>query len=308
MPEVLRLLLLGSPPARQLDRLMAAYDVTRAETQDAFEAALQDGAGISAIAMFGHWVISPAVLDALPDLKVISNFGVGYDTIDAAEAARRGIIVSHTPEVLNAEVADTTLMLWLAVSRQLLPSERWARSGEWERKGAYPLTRSIRNRTVGILGMGRIGQEIAATLRPFNPTILYHTRSPKDVPYEYVGNLVEMARRSDVLIVITPGGAGTRHLINADVMNALGPDGILINVARGGVVDEEAVVQRLLGRAEIEGRSDDNEETIRNRMKVYRESTEPLVDYYRERGLLAEADGMGTIEEVAKRIEEALGG
>jgi lactate dehydrogenase-like 2-hydroxyacid dehydrogenase len=148
--------------------------------------------------------------------------------------------------VLNDEVADTALMLWLAVSRELLPSERWARSGEWEAKGAYPLTRSIRNRTVGILGMGRIGQAIAETIQPFNPTILYHTRSKKDVPYEYVSDLVEMARRSDVLIVITPGGPATRHLVNKAVIDALGPEGILVNVARGTVVDEAALTEALI--------------------------------------------------------------
>lgn len=246
MSDTPRLLLLGSPAARFTDRLNAGFAVTQAETQEAFEAALQDGAGIVGIAMFGHWKITPAVMDALPDLKVISNFGVGYDTIDAAEAASRGILVSHTPEVLNDEVADTALMLWLSVSRELLPSERWARSGEWEREGSYPLTRSIRNRTVGILGMGRIGQAIAETIQPFNPTILYHTRTPKDVPYEYVGNLVEMARRSDVLIVITPGGPETKHLVNAAVIDALGSDGILINVARGTVVDEAALTDALL--------------------------------------------------------------
>ena len=117
MSDAPRLLLLGSPAARYVDRLATGYDMTQVETQDAFEAALKDGAGVTCIAMFGHWVISPAVLDALPDLKVISNFGVGYDTIDAGEAAKRGILVSHTPNVLNEEVADTTLMLWLAVSR-----------------------------------------------------------------------------------------------------------------------------------------------------------------------------------------------
>ncbi|MEM7719051.1 MAG: 2-hydroxyacid dehydrogenase [Pseudomonadota bacterium] len=244
MPD--RLLLLGSPASRYTDRLAASFDVTQAETQDAFAAALEEGAGIVGIAMFGHWTISPTVMDALPDLKVISNFGVGYDTIDAAEAASRGILVSHTPDVLNDEVADTALMLWLAVSRELLPSERWARSGDWETKGNYPLTRSIRNRTVGILGMGRIGQAIAETIQPFNPNVVYHTRSPKDVPYTHVPSLVDMARQSDVLIVITPGGAATRHLVNAEVIEALGPDGILINVARGTVIDEAAMTQALV--------------------------------------------------------------
>ncbi|MEL7149870.1 MAG: 2-hydroxyacid dehydrogenase [Pseudomonadota bacterium] len=240
-----RLLLLGSPADRYKDRLKASFAVTQAESEEAFAAALSEGAGIVGIAMFGHWKITPAVMDALPDLKIISNFGVGYDTIDAAEAASRGILVSHTPDVLNDEVADTALMLWLAVSRELVPSERWARSGDWEAKGNYPLTRSIRNRTVGILGMGRIGQAIAETIQPFNPTVVYHTRSPKDVPYTYVGDLVEMAEQCDVLIVITPGGAATHHLVNESVINALGPEGILINVARGTVVDEAALTAAL---------------------------------------------------------------
>jgi lactate dehydrogenase-like 2-hydroxyacid dehydrogenase len=241
--------MIGDASERMMDRLNAGFDVTRAETEAAFLNLIAEGAGIEGIGMDAHWKIGADVFDKLPDLKIVSKFGVGYDSVDAVEAARRGIMVSHTPDVLNAEVADTTLMLWLAVSRQLLPSERWARSGDWERKGNYPLTRSIRNRTVGILGMGRIGQEIAATIRPFNPTILYHTRSPKDVSYEYVGSLVEMARRSDVLIVITPGGAATRHLVDAEVLDALGPEGIVINVARGTVIDEAALVEAL-----VEGR------------------------------------------------------
>jgi len=240
-----RLLLLGSPADRYKDRLNASFAVTQAESEEAFAAALSDGAGVVGIAMFGHWKITPAVMDALPDLKIISNFGVGYDTIDAGEAASRGILVSHTPDVLNDEVADTALMLWLAVSRELVPSERWARSGDWEAKGNYPLTRSIRNRTVGILGMGRIGQAIAETIQPFHPTVVYHTRSPKDVPYTYVGDLVEMAEQCDVLIVITPGGPATHHLVNERVINALGPEGILINVARGTVVDEAALTAAL---------------------------------------------------------------
>lgn len=244
-----RLLQLGKATERMAARIAAGFDVTEAADDATFEAARENGAGIEAIAMMGHWRLDDAVFDRLPDLKVISNFGVGYDTIDATAAARRGILVSHTPEVLNDEVADTTLMLWMAVSRQLLPSERWARSGAWERQGNFPLTRSIRNRTVGIVGLGRIGLAIADHAKVFGARILYHARSEKPVDYEYFADLVDMARASDVLIVITPGGPETRHLINAEVIGALGPDGILINVARGSVVDEEALVTAL-----IEGR------------------------------------------------------
>lgn len=244
MPER-RILLLGSPNDRIVGRLEDGFAVTRAGSQEAFEAALQDGAGIEGIGMLGHWVIDASVMDRLPNLKIVSNFGVGYDTIDAEEAAKRGIIVSHTPEVLNEEVADTALMLWLAVSRELLPSERWARSGDWEAKGNYPLTRTIRGRKVGIVGLGRIGQAIADHAEHFGAEVLYHSRSEKDVAYRYFADLTAMAKEADVLIVITPGGPETKHLIDGAVLSALGPDGILINVARGTVVDEAALVEAL---------------------------------------------------------------
>lgn len=249
MADKPRLLLLGEPSEAHVDRLAASFDMVQVRNTEEQASAVSKDPSFKAIALFGHWILGEDDFAQLPDLKVISSFGVGYDHIDADAAAARDILVSHTPDVLNEEVADTTLMLWLAVSRELIPSDRWARSGAWEEKGNYPLTRTIRNRTVGILGMGRIGQEIAQTIAPFSPTILYHSRSAKDVPFEYVSDLVEMARRSDVLIVITPGGPATKHLVNAKVIDALGPEGILINVARGSVVDEAALTEAL-----VEGR------------------------------------------------------
>lgn len=204
-----------------------------------------NGAGIAHVLTDGHHGVKPDVMAALPNLRMISCYGVGYDNIDARDAVRRGIMVTHTPDVLNEEVASTAVLLMLACYRELLRDDAWVRSGDWEAKGGAPLTRSADNRTIGILGMGRIGQAIAAKLAPWSPTILYHTRSPKDVPYEYVGSLVEMARRSDVVICITPGGAATRHLVNAEVMDALGPEGTLINVSRGSVVDEAALIEAL---------------------------------------------------------------
>ncbi len=245
MSDKPRLLQLGSATDRIAKQLAAGFDVEATTDENALET-LANGAGIQAVALLApKWRLDEAVFERMPDLKVISNFGVGYDTIDAAAAAERGILVSHTPDVLNDEVADTTLMLWMAVSRQLVPSERWARSGDWERNGPFPLTRSIRNRKVGIVGLGRIGLAIAEHAKVFGAEIMYHTRSEKPVDYAFYPDLVELARASDVLIVITPGGPETRHLINADVMNALGPDGILINVARGSVVDEDALVAAL---------------------------------------------------------------
>jgi len=245
MTERPRVLAVGPGNDRILTKLGEAFEVLHAPDRPSMEAILSDPPPVQAIATLWQWKLDADVFDKLPDLKVISNFGVGYDAIDAVEAAKRGIIVAHTPDVLNDEVVDTTLMLWLAVSRELVPSERWARSGEWEAKGAYPLTRSIRNRTVGIVGLGRIGLGIAEMAEGYGSTILYHTRTPKNVAYTHYADLVEMARECDVMIVITPGGASTRHLVNADVMHALGPEGILINVARGSVVDEVALVAAL---------------------------------------------------------------
>jgi lactate dehydrogenase-like 2-hydroxyacid dehydrogenase len=175
----------------------------------------------------------------------VSSYGVGYDAIDADDAAARGILVSHTPNVLNDEVADTAIMLWLATSRRLIQADKWARSGQWERKGAFPLTRSVQKRQVGILGMGRIGETIAKRAIGFDATIHYHSRARKDVNFIYHSTVNDLAAAVDVLFVITPGGTATTHLVNTDVINALGPQGILINVSRGSVVDETALIAAL---------------------------------------------------------------
>lgn len=240
------LLQIGSVTERMRARLEAEFTVHVLFDQPdraAFLAA--HGAEIVAVATDGHWGVPADVMAAAPNLKVVSSYGVGYDGIDTETAVARGIIVAHTPEVLNDEVADTAILLWLAVSRRLVPADRWARSGDWERQGAFPLTRTVQGRTVGILGLGRIGQTIARRAEAFGAEIFYHARSARDVPYRFVPDLVEMARASDVLVVITPGGAATRHLVDAAVLEALGPEGILVNVARGSVVDEAALVAAL---------------------------------------------------------------
>lgn len=243
MTETPRLLLIGGGMPEVRERLATSFEVIDLPNAGEAEFLTAQGEGIVAVATFKG--IAPEVMAALPDLKVISSFGVGYDSIDAVEAARRGILVGHTPDVLNDEVADTTIMLWLATSKHLVQGDAWARSGQWEEKGNYPLTKSVRGRTVGILGLGRIGQAIAEMASMFDARVIYHTRSKKDVPYTYYGDLVEMAQAAEVLIVITPGGAATRHLVNAEVMNALGPEGILVNVSRGSVVDEPALIAAL---------------------------------------------------------------
>ena len=201
---------------------------------------------ITHIVTNGHDGVPAAVLEACQNAKVAASYGVGYDAIDTDTCSARGILVTHTPDVLNEEVATTAIMLMLTTYRNFLSDEAHARSGAWERDGNAPLSRSADGRAVGILGLGRIGQAIADKLKAFNADIHYHTRTERDVPYTYHASLVDMARAVDVIICITPGGPATKHLVNADVMNALGPDGKLINVSRGSVVDEAAMVRALL--------------------------------------------------------------
>ena len=202
---------------------------------------------IRAIAMTGgHAPLNEAYMRQYPKLEIISSFGVGYDNIDAKAAARRGIIVTNTPGVLDDEVADTALGLMIMTVRQLPQSERYLRAGQWSAKGAYPLSPSLRDRTVGILGLGRIGKAIATRVNAFGLEVVYHGRHAQtDVPYRYYASLIDMAKAVDILVVVAPGGPGTRHIINAEVLGALGPDGVLINVARGSLVDEKALIKAL---------------------------------------------------------------
>jgi lactate dehydrogenase-like 2-hydroxyacid dehydrogenase len=181
-----------------------------------------------------------------PRLEIISSFGVGYDHVDAAWAGAHGITVTNTPDVLTEEVADTALGLLLCTARELPQAERYVRAGKWVEKN-YPLSRAtLRNRTVGLVGMGRIGQAIARRLDAMLVPVAYHSRRPvAGLPYRHYPDLIGMAREVDVLLVITPGGAETKNLINAEVLKALGPDGILINMARGSVVDEPALIKAL---------------------------------------------------------------
>jgi lactate dehydrogenase-like 2-hydroxyacid dehydrogenase len=205
----------------------------------------ENGAAMTMVLTDGHWGVRPEVMQHLRNVKMISCYGVGYDNIDAKACAAEGVMVTHTPNVLNVEVANTAILLWLATSRRLVRDDRFVRDGRWP-GAAAPLTRSVENRKVGILGLGRIGEELAGRLRVFNADISYHSRNEKPgVPYRYYGSLVEMAKDVEVLFCITPGGAATHHLVNRKVCDALGPDGTLINVGRGTVVDETEMVTAL---------------------------------------------------------------
>jgi lactate dehydrogenase-like 2-hydroxyacid dehydrogenase len=196
----------------------------------------------------GHTRIDDAFVELFPRLEIVSSFGVGYDHIDAARLARRGIVVTHTPDVLTGEVADLALGLLIATVRQLPQVDRYLRAGHWLHK-PYPLTATLRGRKVGILGLGRIGKAIARRLQACDLEVEYHGRKPQpDAGYRYHPTLLGLAQSCDVLMVVASGGAETRHIVNREVLEALGPDGIVINVGRGSVIDEQALVDALRDR------------------------------------------------------------
>ena len=204
------------------------------------------GPDVRGLATGGHRNVDATLLDKLPNLQIVANFGVGYDSVDVAAAGARGVIVTNTPGVLDDEVADTALALLLMTVRELGRAERYLRAGRWAAEGPYPLTDlTVAGRKLGILGLGRIGEAIAKRAETFRMTVGYHNRSRKDVPYRYYASLLEMARDVDTLVVVVPGNATTRHLVGAEVLEALGPDGVLVNVGRGTVVDEAALIGAL---------------------------------------------------------------
>lgn len=193
----------------------------------------------------GHGRIDAAFMKRFPNLGIVGNFGVGYDGVDAAWAGQNGILVTNTPDVLTDEVADLAIGLLIATVRRLPQADAFVRAGHWLH-GAFPLTASLREKKMGILGLGRIGGAIAQRAEAFGLRLAYHSRSEKPgVPYPYYASLVEMARDVDILMVIAPGGDSTRRIVSREVMEALGPAGTLINVARGTLVDEPAMVDLL---------------------------------------------------------------
>lgn len=185
-------------------------------------------------------------LARFPKLEIIASFGVGYDHVDAAYAREQGIIVTNTPDVLTEEVADVAMGLLISTLREFIKADRYLRSGLWQTQN-YPLSvGSLRDRKIGIVGMGRIGQAVARRLEASRVPVSYHSRKPASgVSYKHHSDLIEMAKAVDTLIVIVPGGSSTNKMINADVMKALGPRGVIINVARGSVVDEQALAAAL---------------------------------------------------------------
>jgi lactate dehydrogenase-like 2-hydroxyacid dehydrogenase len=243
-PEVMLIGPLKPVVVKGLDAVCTVHKVAAAKDPDAFIAAHSH---VRAIACSDTACKIPGDLMArFPKLELVSSFGVGYDHMDVKWAAAHNVILTNTPGVLTEEVADTALGLLLCTVREFPQAERYLRAGKWLERN-YPLTKAtLRNRTVGMVGMGAIGQAIARRLAAFGVPVVYYTRKPRrDVNYLHCPSLIEMARAVDILMVIVPGGPGTQNLINAEVLDALGPDGILINMARGSVVDEPALIKAL---------------------------------------------------------------
>jgi lactate dehydrogenase-like 2-hydroxyacid dehydrogenase len=197
------------------------------------------------LATFGPMPVDGKLMDRLPKLEIIANFGVGVDAINLDDAKSRGVIVTNTPDVLNETVADTAMALILNTVRRFPQSEQHLRAGNWATRGAYPLTTDIGGKTLGVLGLGRIGEAIAKRAQTFGMKIRYHNRRRKESPYPYDPDPVTLAKNCNVLLVVTPGGPETNKLINAKVLDALGPRGLLVNIARGSVVDEPVLLRYL---------------------------------------------------------------
>lgn len=191
-----------------------------------------------------------ALIAALPKLEIIASFGVGYDSVDVGAAQARGVRVTNTPDVLNDAVAELTIGMMVALARRLPQADAWVRSGRWKREGAMPLTLQLTGAKAGILGLGRIGKEIARRLEAMRVTVSYHGRTEQaDQPYRYYADLEAMARDVDWLVVIAPATPDTVGVVSAAVLAALGPEGRLVNVARGALVDEPALVAALASGA-----------------------------------------------------------
>ena len=228
-----------------VERIGRTFRLVKADRADA--ALLDSGARGAIRAIAAMTTIDAAFIDALAKLEIIANFGVGYDAVDARHAAKRGIMVTNTPDVLTEEVADTALGLLINTVREFYRAEAWLRQGRWVKDGHYPLTgTTLRGRRVGIFGMGRIGKAIARRVEAFGLPVAYHNRrQADDVAYEYHPTLLSLAKAVDTLISVAPGTPSTEKAVNAEVLAALGPDGVFVNVGRGSTVDETALAEAL---------------------------------------------------------------
>ena len=226
-------------------RINDTFEMVHVAAADASAITPEIAARVRGIAAFGG--VNAALIDSLPKLEIIASFGVGYDSVDAAHAAGKGVMVTNTPDVLTEEVADTALGLLINTVREFPRAENYLREGRWVKEGPYRLTPgTLRGRRAGIFGMGRIGQAIARRLEAFGLPVAYHNRRRVEgLAYEYHPTLVGLAEAVDTLISVVPGGASTAKAVNAEVLHALGPQGVFVNIGRGSTVDEEALAKAL---------------------------------------------------------------
>lgn len=241
-PQVLLLAALPDFLMKPLEEVADCHHYAQAEDKEAL--LTEAGPHIRGVVMGGGNVAPEDLLEKLPKLEIVSVFGVGYDGVPVGYCAKRGIRVTNTPDVLTDDVADIAVALVLMTSRRLAEAERFVRAGGWT-QGSFPLSHALRGKTAGIFGLGRIGKAIAERLSAHGMRVAYHGRQAQHVAYPFYHTLEELASESDFLIVACPGGAATRHLVNAEVLAALGPKGTLINIARGSIVDEQALINAL---------------------------------------------------------------
>jgi len=245
MTETITILVPGKLHPRAYEKLNAAFDLVTIDTAD--PALVTDTLKDKVRGIACATGISAAFIDSFPELEIVTSFGVGYDSVDASHAGKVGVMVTNTPDVLTEEVADTALGLLLNTLRELPKAEAWLRDGRWESDGNFPLTgMTLRERTAGIFGLGRIGLAIARRLEAFGVGVHYHNRRKIDgVSHTYHDSLVGLAEAVDTLIVVAPADASTLKAVNLPVLKALGPDGVLVNIARGSLVDEQALIVAL---------------------------------------------------------------
>jgi lactate dehydrogenase-like 2-hydroxyacid dehydrogenase len=244
-PEILQI---GPYPAWDQEPLDAAFTVHRLfEAADKAAFLKEIGAGIRAIATRGELGASLEVIEACPRLEIISVYGVGYDAVNLEAARARNIRVTNTPDVLTADVADLGVAMMLCQSRGMIGAERWVRDGSWAARGLYPLQRKVSGKRAGILGLGRIGLEVAKRLKGFDMKIAYSGRAPKPEAGDlaFVADPVDLAAQSDFFFVTLAASAATRHIVNARVIEAIGPEGMLINISRASNIDEDALLAAL---------------------------------------------------------------
>lgn len=230
-----------------IDGLEPHFTLHKLYEADDAEAFLKEREAIIRGIAVSFFNVDQPFIDRFPNLEIVSNFGVGYDKVDARHCGTRGIIVTNTPDVLSEEVADTAIGLMIMTIRELSAAERWLRDGNWEKKGAYRLTPgTLRGRTLGIFGLGRIGKAIATRAEAFGMSVHYHGRTQQaGVDYTYHPSLVSLAEAVDTLMIVAPGGPETQHMVGERVLEVLGPDGVLINIGRGSVVNETALIEAL---------------------------------------------------------------